>query len=389
MTDAPEHAMPSPGLWSLLDPIDKATFLGAYWEKTWLHVEGAARGAVADLVRLGDLERMLFDADGSKHPVYAIGDFLDGSRKDDQSPRDDLVDAWFRGGTLVFQDLDRRLPALSDFTRRLEADLSHRLRCQLYLTPPRARGFNAHYDPHDVFVLQVMGAKQWRIGRRVIERPLPTHSPDRAPPWRADETHEVTLRPGDVLYLPGGFPHDAMSGAEISCHLTFGVVSRSYLDLIVAAATAASLRDPAFRHQLPPDAVPSAAVALDLLSRITRDDVEEALRVLREKAASEPPRPTDGLLGLIESIGAIGQEERVCANPSARPYLRSRQNGVEVHAFGKCLTLPARLEPALRHCLAGPACAVGSLPGDIGLDDKIALVRRLLIEGILRLAERC
>ena len=30
-----------------------------------------------------------------------------------------------------------------------------------YITPPENQGFAAHYDTHDVFVLQVSGSKRW------------------------------------------------------------------------------------------------------------------------------------------------------------------------------------------------------------------------------------
>ena len=32
-----------------------------------------------------------------------------------------------------------------------------------YLSPPSARGLELHFDFHDVFVLQLDGAKRWRV----------------------------------------------------------------------------------------------------------------------------------------------------------------------------------------------------------------------------------
>ena len=42
-----------------------------------------------------------------------------------------------------------------------------------YITPPENQGFAAHYDTHDVFVLQVAGSKRWTIHAPVLEHPLP------------------------------------------------------------------------------------------------------------------------------------------------------------------------------------------------------------------------
>ena len=370
-------------LWSLLKPVGKAAFVSEYWERNWLHIVGAVDDVLEDLVGLGELEQLLFDADGSKHAVYAVGEFLSAKGKDSRPPSGDLIDGWFRGRTLVFQDLDRRLPSVSDLARRWEVDLSCRLRCNLYLTPPRAQGFQTHYDSHDVFVLQVIGEKLWRIGRPVIDVPLPTQSCDPATLQMEEDADEVTLRPGDLLYLPGGWTHNAQSGTEISCHITFGLVSQRYLDLIQASAAAAALRDPQFRHQLPIDAEPALSTILGLLSRINQNDLESALHSLREKEAAQQPRPTQGLLGLIDSIGAITEDDVMRANPSARPRISLQPGGIELHAHGKCRFLLERYEPAVRYCIQGQPFTVASIPGEIGIDDKCALVRRLLIEGIL------
>src|ERR1700676_2850289 len=93
----------SPDLWSLLKPVGKAAFVSEYWERNWLHIVGAANDMLEDLVGLRDLEQLLFDADGSKYPVYATGEFLSAKGSDARPPSGDLIDGWFRGRTLGFK----------------------------------------------------------------------------------------------------------------------------------------------------------------------------------------------------------------------------------------------------------------------------------------------
>lgn len=77
-----------------------------------------------------------------------------------------------------------------------------------YLTAPNSQGKEEHVDPHDVFVAQQSGRKRWLL------RDTGPHGPLR----------EVTLAPGDVLYLPQGIPHSASSvGEEPSLHLAMSV----------------------------------------------------------------------------------------------------------------------------------------------------------------------
>ncbi|MFZ4267552.1 JmjC domain-containing protein [Streptomyces arboris] len=45
-----------------------------------------------------------------------------------------------------------------------------RRRPNIYLTPVSFQRFDLHSDPHDVFVLQTFGEKQWHVGGRRTER---------------------------------------------------------------------------------------------------------------------------------------------------------------------------------------------------------------------------
>ena len=63
----------------------------------------------------------------------------------------------------MLQGLHRTWPAIQAFTRRLVEELGHPAQVNAYITPESSRGFDPHYDVHDVFVLQVDGEKHWRV----------------------------------------------------------------------------------------------------------------------------------------------------------------------------------------------------------------------------------
>lgn len=85
-------------------------------------------------------------------------------------------------------------------------------------------GVGAHVDQYDVFLVQGLGQRRWRI------------SDDPAAPkaFRADvelkilaefhPTHDWVLQPGDMLYLPPGVPHD---GVAIGNCMTLSVGMRA------------------------------------------------------------------------------------------------------------------------------------------------------------------
>ena len=96
----------------------------------------------------------------------------------------------------------------------------HSLQVNAYLTPESSRGLNVHYDIHDVFVMQTEGRKRWRI----YDNPVPLPGKDQ--PFSADTCkpgkviEEFDLDPGDLIYIPRGYMHDAESQGLTSLHLT-------------------------------------------------------------------------------------------------------------------------------------------------------------------------
>ena len=77
------------------------------------------------------------------------------------------------------------------------------MQANAYVTPPQNQGFSAHYDVHDVFVLQIDGEKQWRIHSPVLMSPL------RDQPWndrRADVEKRAEEQPDGGRAEAGRLP---------------------------------------------------------------------------------------------------------------------------------------------------------------------------------------
>jgi len=71
-------------------------------------------------------------------------------------------------------------------------------------------GVGPHIDPYDVFIIQGMGRRRWRVGDAL---PLKQHCPHPALLHVEPFTPiiEVEMEPGDILYIPPGFPHDGFT----------------------------------------------------------------------------------------------------------------------------------------------------------------------------------
>ncbi|MFZ2652602.1 MAG: cupin domain-containing protein [Burkholderiaceae bacterium] len=73
-------------------------------------------------------------------------------------------------------------------------------------------GVGPHLDSYDVFLLQVMGAREWRIGRQAEPKFAPQAPLKILTNFVAQECW--TLEPGDMLYLPPLWAHEGVARGE-------------------------------------------------------------------------------------------------------------------------------------------------------------------------------
>lgn len=137
-----------------------------------------------------------------------------------------VMDALRAGATLVASGIDGVIPAVGDLVHAIEQALPVRVQANLYLSSAGRAGFPRHEDTHDVFVLHLAGRKRWQVqappgpgaGTTTAEaaRPSGGARPGAAQAW--------TLAPGDLLYLPQGWPHEALAETDGCLHLSFALV---------------------------------------------------------------------------------------------------------------------------------------------------------------------
>jgi hypothetical protein len=299
------------------------------------------------------------------------------------------------GATLVLQALHRTWPPLVTFASQLSGELGHPVQVNAYVTPPQNRGFAAHYDVHDVFVLQLAGRKQWRVHAPVLADPLRDQSWERrraAVAERALETPLIdeVLAPGDALYLPRGYLHSAAALGELSIHLTVGVhpLTRYQLvrHLLDAAANDPALRvslpmgvdlgDPAVLEQHLRDTLAALSSRLDAISvdavadRVTSD--------LRRQTRPAPIGPLEQLAA-VESVDAATP---LRLRPGLRCTLARDDVGLRLRMLDKAVPLSPGAEPALKAVLVGQAFTPGELPG-LDAAEQLTLARTLLREAVV------
>ena len=318
-----------------------------------------------------------------------------GAEVGDQVADDLVLKLICDGATVVLQGLHRVWPPLIDFAGQLAADLGHPVQINAYVTPASSRGFAAHYDVHDVFVLQIAGQKRWLVHEPVHPLPLRSQpSSDHlaeieqaaAGPALIDEV----LHPGDALYLPRGYLHSATALGEVSAHLTIGVHPVTRHSMVEALAALAA-DEPSLRESLALgiDVSDPAALAEELTQTVrslvkyvenaSADDVAARLRSRVWPASAPAPISP---LSQAAAIAVLGPDTVVRCRPHLRYRLSETGDRVVLQLSDRTISLPASTQAALTALLSGALVTVADLPG-LDSDDGQVLVRRLLREAVL------
>jgi bifunctional lysine-specific demethylase and histidyl-hydroxylase NO66 len=309
----------------------------------------------------------------------------------DQVSDDRLTQLFADGSTLVLQALHRLWPPILEFCQGLAADLGHPVQANAYITPPQSQGFSAHYDVHDVFVLQLAGEKQWRIHRPVLVSPLRDQS------WndrRADVEKRATepplletlLSPGDCLYLPRGYLHAATALGGVSSHLTLGIHVWTRFALaqqLVHQALRILADDPVMRASLPLGVEVSdagemrqdfdvvAAVLADAIEHADHDQMSESL--LQDARSNQRAAPI-GPLKQLHDAEALTADTRLVLRRHLIASVDHVGSGTLVRSRAGDMTVAAEDVGPLKTLLTNGVADAG----DLGLD----LARRLLLAGL-------
>lgn len=318
-----------------------------------------------------------------------------GAEIADQVADDRVLAEFADGATLVLQGLHRVWPPVIGFAGQLTADLGHPVQVNAYVTPPSSRGFDAHYDVHDVFVLQIAGEKRWMVHPPVHTDPL------RDQPWtdrrsavtaRAAEEPvlDTVLRPGDSLYLPRGWLHSAEALGDTSVHLTVGIHATTRY-AVVEALLALVADTPELRSSLPLGVDVGDADQLAAELKTTVDALVERLGTVAAADVSARLAARDWKASRPEPVGPLAQAAAAASADSEtvvrrrgllRWSLETHADDVVLRLADRTVTLPAHCGPAVAVLLDGAEHRADALP-DLAADDALALVRQLLREAVV------
>jgi Cupin superfamily protein len=392
---------------SLLHPISLDTFFSTYWEKNLLLVQHGDEGYYEGLLTNQNLEDIISSSWDVRYPAIMLA--KDGVFYPPQAYCEDvkmgrvtfsgvpdlkkLSAEYGKGATIALTSLDRSWRPLGDLCMRLEEQLDHGVKTNVYITAGQTAGFPPHYDTHDILVLQIAGKKLWRIYEPTIKLPdvsQPCEPKSFSPGPRLTE---IELHAGDLLYLPRGYGHAATTSKSHSAHVTVGIHVYTWAGAL-KEFDPSCVRVEEFRKSLPPG----------FASRVElRPAMKEQLKRMAPKhfTDSNLDRVFDSIVrnvkqsrrrmpGRFRADAIVISVNSLLKTPPEHGYHFSRliddlnnTAGLTLDFDGNKYSFPAQLEAVLKAMCSRGSFRLKDLPGGLNSEAIVGLAGYLQSIGFL------
>lgn len=212
--------------------------------------------------------------------------------------------AYIDGCSVILNHADFHHKAIANLCNDLQSTFPH-VYANSYLTPPRSHAVEAHADDRDVLVIQILGSKVWKVYKKVpVEYPFEREQVGKNGN-KVDESvfkgglcfdKELTLYPGDVLYMPRGFVHEATTeesscstGHEPSFHVTVAIATHDWSLSVMLSETIRKALDSvtSFRQALPIGPCDEYQNASLLGASSLKHQLDEAMSEIQSKVTPE------------------------------------------------------------------------------------------------------
>lgn len=217
--------------------LSNKDFLQKYWQKQILVIKNSI--AVEDFLISGEElaglacekaieSRIVFANDTQSQWTCAYGPFT--SQQFSQLEE--------KNWTLLVQSVDDYLPEAKELRDTFNLLPKWRMDDVMlsYATP--GGGVGPHFDYYDVFLIQLSGSREWKIGQSCNSAtPLRAHDDLKLlQDFQLAETH--ILNPGDLLYIPAGLAHWGTAISENCITASVGFRAPAYSELLHAGSAA-------------------------------------------------------------------------------------------------------------------------------------------------------
>ncbi|WP_324750053.1 cupin domain-containing protein [Sphingomonas sp. LY54] len=371
--------------------FDAATFLREYWQKKPLLIRnpwGDWRNPIepdelAGLACEEEVESRLI-TQGRGGLTLEHGPF----------PEDRFGELGRKNWTLLVQAVDHYVPEVAALLAPFRFVPNWRIDDVMVSYAADQGGVGAHFDQYDVFLIQGLGKRRWRIGAHCDEAtPLLPHG-DLRLLAEFEATDEWVLEPGDILYVPPGIAHDGVAvGDCMTYSIGFRAPSRGELidhwseQLVAEMPEDDRYADPGLQAQDNPGEISADAIArLHAMVTETLGDRDAFARWFG-RYSSEPKYPDrdwqpEAPADIEDLRERLAGGEPLARNPASRfSFIRQSDDALLLFVDGSCFECAGDTAALAAQISAEDSIPVG--PDLIGTDEAMALIAALVDQGSL------
>ncbi|MET0394539.1 MAG: cupin domain-containing protein [Chitinophagaceae bacterium] len=386
---------------NLIAPLTVEDFFANYWEKKYVHNRHDDPGYFNNVLSIADIDTFLSQQNlmpeglrllhkGKDVPPYEwtkSETLMNGTARVSASP-EKMLKWFYDGSTIIINSAEKGIPGLAAACRAFEQEMKIVVQANIYITPPHSQGFHIHYDPHDIFLMQIKGPKTWHIYDTGEELPTTFHPFRKKPELVA----EFDINSGDFLYLARGTSHQAFTSDHSTIHVNFSLKPRYGFHLIEDLVKIAEHEDVFFRRTIP------TGLASEEEKKQYTDAFKQKLHSLVDKIS--PKRLLDkqsehfatrqtldfGRLLITGLQTELLRADTVVARKQGFDYvIKTAGNDTNIHFGTQRLTIPPFVDKAI--FLQDQPFKIKDVKGLLTAEGKVAIVKELIAGGWLEIRE--
>lgn len=251
------------------------------------------------------------------------------------------TDPW----TLLVQAVDHHVPDVAALLEPFRFVPNWRVDDVMVSYATDRGGVGPHFDRYDVFLLQGLGKRRWRVGALCDEATELRPHADLRLLANFEATDEWILEPGDILYVPPRVAHDGVAVGDDCMTYSIGFRAPSRRELIAdwsehllgGMADDELYQDPDLRRQENPGEI--TAQAIERLHAMVAEKVLDRDAFARWFGGynSAPKRPEvdwrpDAAIGIEDLRAGLADGLPLVRNPASR-FSFIRRNADEILLF--------------------------------------------------------
>lgn len=191
-----------------LTNFDAKAFIATYWQKKPVILKGAIDSFI-DPIDENDLAGLALEEGMDSRIISRCGQQWTMAQGPFNEFENYCKDQW----TLLVQGVEHLIQDTQPLLNLFSFIPNWRIDDLMVSYSVAGAGVGPHLDQYDVFIIQGKGKRRWQVGERGQYETIYPH-PKLTQIEGFDPIIDEVLEPGDIIYIPPGFPHNGVAENE-------------------------------------------------------------------------------------------------------------------------------------------------------------------------------